>query len=73
MYISASEVALSRQSQIGLAICSRRFALVAGRAEHLDWTRDPLDRPIVAQAGFADNLRLTRDKIIREQYGAAVW
>jgi len=69
----ASEVLSSLQREIGLSICDHPFALVAEGAERLDWTRDPFDRLIVAQAGIGENLLLTKDETIREHYACAVW
>ncbi len=37
---------------LGLTVCSASFAAVEHEAEKLDWTRDPFDRLIVAQAAL---------------------
>jgi len=58
---------------IGLETCKQPFAAVVGAALTLDWTRDPFDRIIVAQASHRESPLLTADQNIREHYSAAVW
>jgi PIN domain nuclease of toxin-antitoxin system len=54
-------------------VCKRSFVDVAEAARTLSWTRDPFDRLIVAQASVAESLLVTRDVLIREHFGSAVW
>lgn len=58
---------------IGLETCKQPFAAVVGAALALDWTRDPFDRLIVAQAAYRTLPLLTADQNIREHYSAAIW
>lgn len=58
---------------IGLETCKQPFAAVVGAALALDWTRDPFDRLIVAQAANREAPLLTADQNIRAHYPAAVW
>ena len=58
---------------IGLETCPQPFAAVIGAALALDWTRDPFDRIIVAQAAHRASPLLTADQNIREHYLAAIW
>lgn len=58
---------------IGLETCKQPFAAVVGEALALDWTRDPFDRLIVAQAAYREAPLLTADQNIRAHYPAAVW
>ena len=58
---------------IGLETCKQPFAAVIGAALALDWTRDPFDRLIVAQAAHRASPLLTADQSIREHYSAAIW
>lgn len=58
---------------IGLETCTQPFAAVIGAALQLDWTRDPFDRIIVAQAAHRESPLLTADQNIRNHYSAAVW
>jgi PIN domain nuclease of toxin-antitoxin system len=61
------------ESALGLVVCSAPFSLVVREAEKLDWTRDPFDRLIVAQASVHEAPLLTRDGMIHEHYPHAVW
>ncbi|KAF0202682.1 MAG: PilT protein domain-containing [Gallionellaceae bacterium] len=63
----------SLRRDIGLETCKQPFAAVVGAALVLDWTRDPFDRIIVAQAAHRESPLLTADQNIREHYSAAVW
>lgn len=46
---------------------------LADAAVDLDWTRDPFDRLIVANAMLHDAPLVTRDRQIHEHYPKAVW
>lgn len=63
----------SLQDEIGLARCELPFAQVVSAALENDWTRDPFDRIIVAQALVRKTPLLTRDDAIRDHYEEAVW
>jgi PIN domain nuclease of toxin-antitoxin system len=63
----------SLRRDIGLETCKQPFAAVVGAALALDWTRDPFDRLIVAQAAHRASPLLTADQNIREHYSAAIW
>ena len=69
-----SEIILSYlQDTIGLETDVVSFLPVAERALKMKWTRDPFDRIISAQADFHSADLLTKDAIILEHYGAAIW
>ena len=58
----------------GVAVCPFPFGSVVFESLDMDWTADPFDRMIVGQA--AANRRsplITRDRVIRQHYGNAVW
>lgn len=59
--------------EIGLARCGLPFAQVVSEALAQDWTRDPFDRLIVAQARARRLPLLTRDESILDHYNEAVW
>jgi PIN domain nuclease of toxin-antitoxin system len=61
------------EAQIGLSICDLPFGVVVNRALALDWTRDPFDRLICAQALCRGIPLLTKDKTIRRRVKLAVW
>ena len=58
---------------VGLRVCDRPFADVVRLAIEQNWTRDPFDRMIVAQAKAAEAQLLTKDSMIRKQYNKAFW
>ena len=58
----------------GVSLCPLPFASVVLEAIDVDWTNDPFDRLIVAQAIAAQNAKLiTRDRVIRQHYLNAIW
>jgi PIN domain nuclease of toxin-antitoxin system len=61
-------------STFGIELCRFPFPAIAGSALSLNWTSDPFDRIIVAQAR-ANGLRglVTADLQIRHHYERAVW
>jgi PIN domain nuclease of toxin-antitoxin system len=61
------------EEEIGLARCGLPFARVAVAALREDWTRDPFDRMIVAQASARRLPLLTKDQTIRDHYDQAIW
>jgi PIN domain nuclease of toxin-antitoxin system len=58
---------------LGLTECEQVFGRVVDVAEQIDWTRDPLDRLIVAHAMVAQASLVTADRLIRTHFSAAVW
>lgn len=61
------------EKEIGLRRCGLPFAQVVAVALDIDWTRDPFDRLIVAQAKARRLPLLTKDETIRDHYDDAVW
>lgn len=60
-------------ASLGLDLAPEPFAHVARAATREDWTRDPFDRIVVAQARLAGAALLTKDRTILERYAAAFW
>lgn len=60
-------------SQIGLAICDIAYEEVVNKAIELNWTRDPFDRLIVANALCRGVPLLTKDRNIRRHSKLAIW
>jgi len=62
------------QTLIGLKVTDHSFAPVARTALFEDWTKDPFDRMIVAQArsdGYSG--LVTSDEKIRQNYSQTIW
>lgn len=58
----------------GVTMCGLPFAKVVDASLDLDWTGDPFDRLIVAQAkANRDSPLITKDELILEKYTQAVW
>jgi PIN domain nuclease of toxin-antitoxin system len=49
------------------------FRTIVDQAIAEDWTRDPFDRLIVANAKAAGAVLVTRDERIRGHYSRALW
>jgi PIN domain nuclease of toxin-antitoxin system len=58
---------------IGLETCPLPFAAVIGSALTLNWTRDPFDRIIIAQAAHRESPLLTADQNILKHHTTAIW
>lgn len=59
--------------RLGLRECDLPFNVVVQSALELDWTRDPFDRMIVAQANVANALLVTKDEKLHKHYKKTVW
>ena len=71
--LPGSVVVDALESEIGLGRCGLPFGQVVAEALREDWTRDPFDRLIVAQARARRLPLLTRDESILDHYDGAVW
>ena len=69
----AGTVVDSLSAALGLTLCSASFAAVVHGAEGLDWTRDPFDRLIVAQAALHEAPLVTKHRTLHAAYADAVW
>lgn len=58
---------------IGLKVCDKNFSAIISSALRHSWTRDPFDRLIVGNADLNQNILVTKDKNILENYEKAVW
>lgn len=70
---NASTIVATLEADTGLRTCAMSFADVAVQAVKENWTRDPFDRLIVANAKAAGAPLLTRDERIRKHYRRALW
>ena len=59
--------------EIGLQMAANGFREIVVAARRLKWTRDPFDRLIVAAAALGAAKLVTKDRLIRRHYAAALW
>jgi PIN domain nuclease of toxin-antitoxin system len=72
--IGARVLFATLNASFGVELCDFPFAGVANEALDIQWTTDPFDRMIVAHArANHDSALITRDRLIRKNYPAAVW
>jgi PIN domain nuclease of toxin-antitoxin system len=72
--VEAKAIFTALNTSFGVALCPFPFAAVAHEALEMDWTQDPFDRLIVAQAQVNHQAKLiTRDRLIRQNYGNSIW
>ena len=57
----------------GVAVCGMPFQGVVAKSFALDWTRDPFDRLIVAQAIAGKAKLITKDRSIHKNFAGALW
>ena len=72
--LPARDVQLKVEHEIGVRVCDLPFPSVASRALDEQWTRDPFDRMIVAQAktnGLAP--LISADEEIKKNYPRTAW
>ncbi|MBR8828187.1 MAG: PIN domain-containing protein [Gomphosphaeria aponina SAG 52.96 = DSM 107014] len=60
-------------SQIDLKICNKNFNNIMSIALTITWTRDPFDRIITANALIDNNILLSKDQKILDNYLYAKW
>ena len=72
--LPARDIHLKTGHELGVRICDLSFAAVAGIATEENWTRDPFDRMIVAQAK-ANGLAplVSGDEEIQQHYPRTIW
>jgi PIN domain nuclease of toxin-antitoxin system len=71
---SAPEMYANLGGTLGVTLCTLPFPMIALLAAECEWTGDPFDRLIVANAQANQNARLiTADETIRQHYPNAIW
>jgi PIN domain nuclease of toxin-antitoxin system len=70
---TANQILAALAEDIDLRVGDAAFSDVAAQAQNLNWTRDPFDRLIVAEALVSDGVLVTRDEKIRDHCACAVW
>lgn len=71
--VDAQTILTDLAARIGLQICDKRFQAVVGEATAVSWTRDPFDRLIVANASLTNNILISKDQNILNNYSQAKW
>jgi PIN domain nuclease of toxin-antitoxin system len=72
--VDARAIFTALTTSFGVTLCPFPFASIAHEALDMDWTQDPFDRMIVAQAAANHQAKLiTRDRLIRQNYSNAIW
>ena len=71
--VGAHQVVQSLGAQLGLRTCDLDFPKIIDRALSENWTRDPFDRIIAAQAVVAGRPLVTRDETIQANCPQAIW
>ncbi len=69
----ADAVIADLSQRIGLSVCQKPFNSIIAKALPMIWTRDPFDRILVAHASIDNNLLLSKDQLIRQNYPHARW
>ena len=70
---NANIIVADISNRIGLKVCDRDFNAIVSQAMVFSWTRDPFDRIITANASLNDNILITKDQTISENYPHARW
>ena len=59
--------------EIGLTFSKNSFERIVNQAIHFDFTRDPFDRIIVADASINNSYLISKDDIILNNYKNTIW
>jgi len=59
--------------EIGLTFSKNSFERIVSHAIHLDFTRDPFDRIIVADASINNSYLISKDDVIIKHYKNTIW
>ena len=69
----SKDILSSLSQSIDLKVCNLPFANIALEATKNNWTRDPFDRLIVANAICNNSILLSLDRKILDNYSMAIW
>jgi PIN domain nuclease of toxin-antitoxin system len=59
--------------EIGLVFSENSIERIISQSIHMDFTRDPFDRIIVADASINNSKLISKDQIIKKNYKNTVW
>lgn len=71
--VSPQETINALSIEFGLRKCNHHFATIISKSMEMNWTRDPFDHIITAQAAINQSLLLTKDQSILTNYKPAFW
>ena len=71
--VEPAELFAYLNATFGIGLCTFPFPAVAQQALALNWTSDPFDRIIVAQAAASRAALISADAQIRRHYERTVW
>lgn len=71
--VSSDVIVKDLSNSIGLNVCQQDFNLIIDRALDINWTRDPFDRLIVSNAKINENILLTKNMNILNNYQYSLW
>ena len=69
----SAQIVAELAQRIDLRVCEKNFDAIVMQALTVSWTRDPFDRLIVAHAALHQNILLSKDHNIRQNYPFAKW
>jgi len=69
----SNEIFTYLHRHLGLSVCDRPFVDVVANAAIQNWTRDPFDRLIVAQAALGGDQLISKDSKIQIHYSETIW
>ncbi|MBL7163829.1 MAG: PIN domain-containing protein [Anaerolineales bacterium] len=70
---NANVIMADLSNRLGLQVCDKDFDAIVSQAMAVSWTRDPFDRVIVANAALHDNVLISKDQNILDNYVHARW
>ena len=70
--VSPNDVVTELSNSIGLKVCDKNFNNIINNSMTHNWTRDPFDRIIVANAAIDGDFLVTKDQTILENYSKAL-
>jgi len=71
--VKPSPVVASLNNSIGLRVSDTPLSKIIDVAVTLDWTRDPFDRLLVAEAYIHNAYFVSKDEDIRRHYPLVIW
>ena len=71
--VAGPDIVRHLDAHLGITVSRIDFYRVVEEAQQLNWTRDPFDRLIVANASVFQVPLVTKDERIRQNYSLSIW